>query len=84
MGGGVDLLVLLFFQEFEFEVIVKLGRLNYGLEHMSRIESGEETGNLDDSLPNVQLFVIKMFDDHYINIIQFFSMSYAPIEFTTA
>ena len=76
--------MLLFFQEFEFEVIVKLGRLNYGLEHMLRIESGEETGNLDDSLPNVKLFVITMFDDHYINIIQFFSMSYAPTEFTTA
>ena len=31
----------------------------------------------------MQLFAIKMFDDHYIDIIQFFSMVYAPTEFTT-
>ena len=43
---------LLLFQEFNFEVIVKLGRLNAGPDHLSRIEIGEEPSNKEDVLPN--------------------------------
>ena len=75
---------LLLFQEFHFEVIVNSGQLNSGPNHLSRIESGEEPGNLDDSLPGAQLFAITMFDDHYKDIIQFLSMDYAPAEFSNA
>ena len=41
LGGNICTWLLLF-QEFDFEVIVKLGRLNVGPDHLSQIESGEE------------------------------------------
>ena len=50
-------------QEFNFEVIVKLGLLNIGLDHLLRIESGEDPTSLEDNLPNAQLFAIHMMDD---------------------
>ena len=68
LGGNIYQWVILF-QEFDFEIIVKLSRLNLGTNHLSRIESGEDPSNLDDNLPDVQLFAITMFDDHYIDII---------------
>ena len=83
MFGGKICWWILLFQEFDFEVIVKPGRLNSGPNHLSRIESGEEPGNIYDSLPNAQLFVITIFDDHYRDIVHFFSTGYAPAEFTT-
>ena len=46
----------LIFQEFDCEAIVKAGRLNSGRDHLSRIESGNEPSNLDDSLSDSQLF----------------------------
>ena len=57
--------------------------MNLGPDHLSRIESGEEPTSLEDNIPNVQLFVITMFDDQYQYIIQFLSTGYAPAEFTT-
>ena len=69
---------LILFQEFDFEVIFRLGRLNSGPENLSRLQSGEERVNLKDSLPDAQLFAITMFDDHYRDIIQFLSTRYAP------
>ena len=50
---------------------------------MSRLESGEEPGNLDDSLPDAQIFVVNILDDHYRDIIQLLSMGYAPSKLTT-
>jgi len=41
---------LLLFQEYEFEVIVNVGRLNAGPHHLSRIETGEEPTNLEEGL----------------------------------
>lgn len=49
-GGICRWLVL--FQEHDFEVIVNLGRLNAGLDHLSRIEIGEEPTNLQEGLPD--------------------------------
>ena len=40
MGGWGICRWLLLFQEFDFESIVKLGQLNLGLDHLSRIECG--------------------------------------------
>ena len=37
---------LLLFQEYDFKVIVKLGRLNVRMDHLSCIEMGEESTNL--------------------------------------
>ena len=65
------------------EVIVKLVRPNLRPDHLFKLKSGEEPGNLDVSLPNAQLFAIMIFDDHYRDIIQFLSTGYAPSGFTT-
>ena len=53
---------LLLFQQFDFEVVVKLGHLNVGPNHLSRIESGEEPNILEDNLPDAQLFSIDVVD----------------------
>jgi hypothetical protein len=47
---------LLLFQEFDFEVIVKLGKLNAGPDHLSRVTNGEEPTNLQDNFSDTQLF----------------------------
>ena len=82
LGGNICRWVILFL-EFDFE-IVKPSRLNSRPDHLLRIEIADEPVNLDDSIPDEELFVITMFDDHYKDIIQFFSTGYAPAEFTTA
>jgi hypothetical protein len=51
--GGIICWWLLLFQEYDFEVIVKLRKLNAGPDHLSHIFSGEDAGNLDDIFPNV-------------------------------
>eukprot|EP00253_Pinus_taeda_P015668 PITA_15668 len=45
-------------------------RLNVGSNHLSRIEVGEPT-NLDEGLPNTQLFVVCIVDNHFEDIIHF-------------
>jgi hypothetical protein len=40
MLGGTICIWILLFQEFDFEVLVKPGRLNAGLDHLSRITNG--------------------------------------------
>jgi hypothetical protein len=52
---------------------VKPGKLNARIYHLSHILSREEAGNLDDNLLDVQLFVVKMVDDYFLNIVQFLS-----------
>ena len=54
--GGKIFRWLILFQEFDFEIIVKSGRLNSIPDHFSRIEMGEEPTNIVDGLPDVQLF----------------------------
>ena len=60
---------LLIFQEFNFVIIVKPGRLNLGPDHLSHIETGKEPTNIDDGLPDVQLFWVDNTNDHYAPII---------------
>src|SRR5271156_4547176 len=50
--GGRICRWLILFQEYDFEVIVKPGRLNLGLDHLLRLELGEEPINLDEGLPD--------------------------------
>ena len=50
--GGRICIWLFLFQGYDFEVIVKLGRLNSGPDHLSWIESGEEPTSLEEGLPN--------------------------------
>jgi hypothetical protein len=73
LGGGRICRWLLLFQEYEFEVVVKPGKMNAGPDHLSCILSGEYAGNLDDSLLDENLFTVNMVDDYFSNIIQFLS-----------
>ena len=52
MLGGKICRWLLLFQEYDFEIIVKLGRLNARPDHLSRLELGEEPTSLEDNLPD--------------------------------
>jgi hypothetical protein len=56
--GGRICRWLLLFQEFDFEVIVKPGKLNAGLGHLSRVTNGEEPMNLEDTFLDAQLFSV--------------------------
>ena len=59
------------FQEYDFEVVVKPGQLNMEPDHILRIEIGEEPTNLEEGLPNAQLFVVYVADGHFEDIIHF-------------
>ena len=67
--GGKICIWLLLFQEFDFEIILKLGLLNVGLDNLSRIETGEEPTNIEYGLPNAQLFRFDIEDNHSALII---------------
>jgi len=84
MLGGKICRWLILFQEFDFEIIVKSGILNAGLDHLSRIETGEEPTNIEDGFPDVQLFRFEMVDDYYEQIVKFLVMGTTPEEFTTS
>ena len=82
LGGRICRWMILF-QEYEFEIIVKPGRLNLGPDHLSRLESGEEPTSLDESLPDAQLFAIQMIDEYFQYIVQYLSTGFPPAVMTT-
>jgi hypothetical protein len=65
-------------------VIVKLGKLNSGPDHLSCILTGEDARNLDENIPNAHLFIVQMVNDYFIDIVQFLIIGVAPPDFTTA
>ena len=56
--GGKICRWLFLFQEYDFEIIVNLRRLNRGPMHLSRLQSGEEPTSLQDNLPDAWLFLV--------------------------
>jgi hypothetical protein len=80
--GGRICRWLLLFQEYDFEIIVKPGRMNKGLDHLSRLEHGEELTNLEDALPDAHLLAIRKINEHFVEIVQFLSTGMAPSEYT--
>ena len=50
---------LFLFLEFEFKVVVRLGKLNVGPDHLSRIDTREEPTGVEDDLPDAQIFRIE-------------------------
>ena len=58
--GGKICIWLLLFQEYDFEIIVKPGRLNAGLDRLSRLEIGEEPTSLEDNMSDAQLFSVQI------------------------
>jgi hypothetical protein len=80
--GGRICIWLLLFQEYDFEIVVKPGRMNKGPDHLSRLEHGEKPTSLEDTLPDAQLLAIRKFDDYFTEIVQFLSKGMAPHEYT--
>ena len=79
--GGKICRWLLIFQEYDFEIIVKLGRLNVGPDHLSRLESGEEPTSLEDNLPDAQLFSVQITNDYFKDIIEFLTIGTTLAEY---
>jgi hypothetical protein len=82
--GGRICRWLLLFQEYDFEVIVKPGNLNAGLDHLLCILIGEDACNLDDNFSDALLFAVMMVDNYFPNIIEFLSTGMAPSMMTDA
>jgi hypothetical protein len=61
------------FQEFSFEVIIKNERYNIGPDHLSRLESGESGGEIDDHLPDAYLFRVEAIPEYLEDITVFLS-----------
>jgi hypothetical protein len=80
--GGRICRWLLLFQEYHFEIIVNLGRMNKGPDHLSRLEHGEEPTIMEDTLIDAQLLSITNIDDHFADIVQFLSIGIAPAKYT--
>jgi len=74
---------LLLFQEYDVEVIVKPGRLNARPDHLSWIKIGEKSNNLEEELPDVQLFTVHVADDHFLDIIHFLTTRMEPEGYTS-
>jgi hypothetical protein len=82
--GGRICIWLMLFQEFDFEVVVKPGRLNVVPDHLSRITNGEEPSNLEDKFLDAQIFSIQTSDEYFDDIIEFFSTIFSPKEYNIA
>jgi hypothetical protein len=75
---------LFLFQEFEFEVVVKLGKYNVGPDHLSWLETGEASRSLDDELPDAQLFQVEVVPDQLVEITEFLMSGQPPPGYTQA
>jgi hypothetical protein len=51
LGGRICIWIMLF-EEYDFEIVVKPGRMNKGPGHLSRLEHGEEPTSVEDTLPD--------------------------------
>ena len=69
--------MLLLFQEFEFEVIVRPDKTNVGLDHLSIIDTGDEVTGIEDDLPNAHLFQIEDISSDLVKIGQFLEEGWA-------
>jgi hypothetical protein len=81
LGGRICRWILLF-QEYDFEIVFKPGRMKKGLDHLSWLEHGEEPTSLEDTLSDAQLLAIRKIDDHFTEIVQFLSTRMTPSEYT--
>jgi hypothetical protein len=79
--GGIICIWLIIFQEYDIEIIVRPGRMKKGLDHLLRLEHGEEPTNLEDTLSDAQLLAIRKIDDHFVEIVQILPTGMAPSEY---
>jgi hypothetical protein len=80
--GGRICRWLLLFQEYDFEIIIKPGRMNKGPDNLSRLEHGEEPTSLEDTLSDAQLMAIRKIDEHFIEMVQFLLTGITPSQYT--
>ena len=80
--GGRICRWLLLFQEYDFEVVVKPGCLNAGPDHLSRIGTGEEPTNLEEGIPDAQIFDVRIADRHFEDMFHFLTMGTVPKEYS--
>ena len=66
---GIICIWIMLFQEYDFEIMVKPGRMNKGPDHLSRLEHGEEPTSLEDTLLDAQFLAIRKNDDHFAEIV---------------
>jgi hypothetical protein len=83
MLGGRICRHLFLFQEFDFEVIVKPGKLNAGINHLSRVTNGEEPTNLEENFLDARLFLVQIVYEYFVDIIEYLSTRSVPQEFNT-
>ena len=69
---------LLLFQEFEFEVVVRAGKINVRPDHLSRIDMGEEPTGVEYDLPYAHLFRIEVVPAELEEITHFLENGQAP------
>jgi hypothetical protein len=81
LGGRICRWILLF-QEYDFEIVVKLGRMNKGPDHLSRLKHGEETTSFEDALSAAWLLAIRNIDNHFTKIVRFLKIGMTPSEYT--
>ncbi|KAH9326243.1 hypothetical protein KI387_006421, partial [Taxus chinensis] len=47
---------VLLFQAFDFTIVVKPGKSNFGPDHLSRINLGEDAQIIEETMPDAQLY----------------------------
>ena len=62
---------------------MKPRRLNVGPDHFSCIETREEPTHLEEGLPDVQLFAVRIVDSHFEDIINFLTTGMTPEGYTS-
>ena len=75
---GRIFLWLLLFQEFKFKFVVRPGKLNVDLDHLSWIDIREEPIGVEDDLPDAPLFRIEAVSEELEEIAQFLENGQAP------
>ncbi|KAH9289224.1 hypothetical protein KI387_033341, partial [Taxus chinensis] len=56
---------------FEFRVVVKLGKNNCGLDHLSRIDLGEDVQSIEETMLDAQLFRLRRVPSELEDIVIF-------------
>ena len=69
---------VLLFQEFEFKVVVRPGKLNVSPNHLSRIDTGEEPTGVEDELPDAHIFQMEAVLAELEEIAQFLEDGHVP------
>jgi hypothetical protein len=74
---------ILLFQEFSFEAAMKLGRLNVGSNHLSRLESCELGDIVNDQLPYANIFKVEAILNYLSDITLFSTTGTCPEDYST-